>query len=334
MKGGENNMRKTSFFVLFLGALMFMVAPAMAANTVYDITEEDHTDYGASAFHADTEASGIPGDDSYGYLTGSIALGPGIMSESTSNDPPVPPAYTSPCPYFIDTNGIGVGGGCAANSDADSYQMSGTHGGFSGFHAIVDDMLAKMIDSADDPANHLTQQLDILFMRDYVNPAGDRGDLFVDQTLDQDLAWATSGADDSSYLIGASMAGEVIKGRLFQRFQLINSSVTTMTSAADCAGSLTTTCMRSKPDPDGMGTALGDLGAVDIDQWVVGFVKDGDGVDGIVSSISSWFQRDDSFVDCPTIGLTTSGTGGPCSWTYDAGHDKVVKTVPEINDHP
>jgi hypothetical protein len=322
--------------MLLLGALMFMVAPAMAANNVvYDQMEEDHTDYGASAWHANFEG-GEPGDASFGYNTDTDPMGPGVLNETAMSGGQLgPPAYTSPCPEFIDTNGPGEYGGCPANSDPDSYQMSGTHGTFSGFHAIVDDMLAKMIDSADDSANHLTQQLDILFMRDYVNPSGSRGDLFIDQTLDQDLAWASSGSDDSSYMIGASMAGEVVKSRLFQRWQIINSSVTTMTSAENCAGSLTTTCMRSKPDPDGMGgPALGDLGTVDMDQWVVGFVKDTDGVDGIVSSISSWFQRDDEFSNCPTIGLTTSGTGGPCSWTYEAGHDPIVKTVPEIDNHP
>jgi len=58
------------------------------------------------------------------------------------------------------------------------------------------------------------------------------------------------------------------------------------------------------------GSQTGVAGAGQIDQWVVGFVKDSDGNDGIVSSYSSWFMRENNFKECPVTFPGPTGTTG------------------------
>jgi hypothetical protein len=403
-------MRKTSFLLILLGVLMLAVAPVMAqTNTVYTQSDADGPEqsyFNASAFHSGM--SGVPytawgftsGTDPMGMysIVGDIVtgLGGGIGAASKA------PAYTSPCPTFLDTNGATVNGGCMANNYAFDWGNGNAFGAGNvgnNSHTIVDDMLAKMFQDADtfqsDNANYLLQQVEVLFMRDYITNvdkqnapnnvnqfphtlSSDMFSLFVDQTIDQDLAW--SSGDSSSYMLSPNpntpdlKAGTAIRGILSQRFQLGSTSGYTILGFKTFAAwspTLATVVRRScggdGPCSDANVTtaangtqAYGGGNGNDhaVSQWVVGYVKDFNGVEGIVSSYSGWFMRENNFKECPTpfpgVALETqqsgpnsitplsiaqtsvegdAGEGGPCSWTY-AAPGPFTHNIPEIDQHP
>jgi hypothetical protein len=302
-------MRKAIFF-LFVGALIFTFAPAAMAgvnnNITYDIEESGHNDYGASQWHNTTLAnSPFAGDESWGFKTGMDPFGPGIAD---TDDEFLPPAYTDPCPADIIGTGydMDLSGGCPIHTsgsptDPQTADTATDDNLETNNVIILDDMLAKMF-QGDPVANDgieelLNQQVDILFYLD--DDQAVMHDI-VDQMIDQDLVYFEG--DSSSYLGSSANQGVGIKGRLTSLVQVYD---TTLARGGD---------------------------VVSIDQWVVSYVKDLGGVDdatgnswpegGIVSSLSTWFSGGDRQT-CPV-----------CSYNYPAGHDPVVKTVPEIDNHP
>jgi hypothetical protein len=423
-------MRKISFLLVLLAVVMFAASPVMAQTEV--IYDNDTTTapsggpetttlhsgpayFNASAFHAGM--SGIP-YTSWGFTSGSDPLGSysiiGLFISSGGSGigaASLAPAYTTPCPTFLDTNGYNVNGGCSANKYAFDWGNGNAFGtprtvGNNG-HTIVDDMLAKMINGADtfgtNQADYLIQQVEVMFMRDYITnvelmnaPAinqfphtmsSDMWSLFVDQTIDQDLAWS-DGGDSSSFLLSPNpntpdlKAGAAIRGILSQRFQLGSTSGYTMlgfrTFAAWDPQTNTVQIYSCGAAAGGLcsdqGAALGANGRNNfagagnngndhaVSQWVASFMKDSDGTDGVVSSISSWYMRENNFKECPTVfpgvALDSSGSqvdrqgnptnpltaadttlrgeagvGGPCSFTYGAP-GPFEHFIPEIDAHP
>ncbi|MBI4714799.1 MAG: hypothetical protein HY760_02475 [Nitrospirae bacterium] len=246
----------------------------------------------------------------------------------------MPPAYTDPCPEFAtDASGIDMAtaGGCpiAASGNPADPQTAAT--GVDQLATILDDMLAKMYDTAN-PANSLTQQLDILFATNWsgnassaINGSTTTGaGLYIDQTLDQDLVFNTG--DITSYVGKAGSAGDGVINRLTQLFELDTNQAGPNGGNTEAAGQTAcntgeASCGNTYNQEPGFGHAQD---ADYIDQWVVGYAKDvaSDG-NGIVSSISSWFEMG-----------TATNCGARCSHTYDAGHQAVVKAVEEIDAHP
>lgn len=338
-------MRKLTLSLLGAMAFVFTaatVAPvAMAdepltfprSNNTSTRLEADHNDEGADAWIAQFDKktwAGIQvgGDDAYGYYTGTnpgfngYALGQfyidALPKYSVSGSLPAP-AYTSPCPTFVDSNGHDVGGGCAANIDSRDPQTMATS---TRQQPILDDMLAKMWDfrALND---RTTQTLDILFL---LIPKGDlypdaalgtTGKGFIDQTLDQDLAWYTGDID--SYVANA---GSGVVNRLVSKMQIdavtwasTNTTGTTVPGFTGGAGI-------------GNSNTAFSAGTTDfLDQWVLSYTKEigsptPNSKVGIVSSYSGWYWKG-APVSCPL-----------CDYTYPMGHDPVVKTVPEVNGHP
>jgi len=430
-------MRKMSLLLVLVAVVMFAAAPVMAQSEV--IYDQDTTTapsggftqsntvgpayFNASAFHAGM--SGVP-YTAWGFTSGSDPMGSnsiagqynlgyntsGALGYNIAN-PSKAPAYTSPCPPFMDANGYAVNGGCSANNYAFDWGMGNAFGTpravGNNSHTIVDDMLSKVISGANtfgtDNADYLVQQVEVLFMRDYITnvdkPNGpnntnqfpntlssDMFSLFVDQTIDQDLAWS-DGGDSSSFLLNPAgaitpglKAGVAIRGILSQRFQMGSTSGYTMlgfkTFAAwnpaantvmiySCGGDGPCSDANATSNTSGVITYGGGNGNDHaISQWVAGFVKDSDGNDGIVSSYSGWFMRENNFKECPTpfpgVALNASltqfgpsgsstpstvnplsaldtsvdgnaGVGGPCSWTYGAP-GPFQHLIPEIDNHP
>jgi hypothetical protein len=309
-------MRKGLLF-LFLGALIFAVAPAAMAgtqsNVTYDVEESAHTDYGAAEWHATWQANSannpFAGDESWGYQQGMVPFGPGAINTYTNATEWLAPLYSDPCPadmigtgYDMDSSGgcpihtlTSAPAGFAGNTGSNTtFWQTANLAGDGDEALILDDMLAKMFqgdpNALDGITEGLNQTLDVLFYLDDTAATSVGANVFIDQSLDQDLVYFVG--DDSSYLGSITgNAGEGIKNRI--------------TSIVE----------------GGNQTTFGHY----VDQWVVGYVKDTGGAwpEGrIVSSYSQWFQ---------------DGTENPCtvcSHTYSMGHDPIVKTVPEIDQHP
>jgi len=338
-------MRKITLSLLGALAFALTVAPAAMAdepithtNNTSSRLEADHTDYNADAWIASFDKktwAGVQlgGDQAYGYYTGynpgfnGIGAGllltditGGIGTYPTSGAVPAP-MYTSPCPDFADiVDGTQeTPGDCPANVDSRLPQtmLSSTRQ-----EPILDDMLAKMWDfrALND---RTTQTLDILFL---LIPKGETypnatfatfGKSFLDQTLDQDLAWYTGDID--SYVANP---GTGVVNRLVSRMQLDGVVWQSSTSVGGVTG-------LQGGAGIGNSTTGPAAGATDfLDQWVLSYTKDiGDpngngGKVGIVSSYSGWYWKGTP-VSCPL-----------CEYTYPMGHDTITKTVPEINGHP
>jgi hypothetical protein len=306
-------MRKGLLF-LFLGALIFAVAPAAMAgtqsNVTYDVEESAHNDYGAAEWHATWQANGtnnpFAGDESWGYQQGMVPFGPGLLATYAGSSEHLAPLYSDPCPadmigtgYDMDSAGgcpihTLTSGGFAGNTGSNTTFWQTANLAADGDDALIlDDMLAKMFqadpNALDGITEGLNQTLDTLFYLDDVGATSVGANVFIDQTLDQDLVYFEG--DDSSYLGSITgNAGEGVKIRL--------------TSLVE-----------------GGNLPAGHF----IDQWMVSYVKDTGGAwpEGrIVSSYSQWF-RDGQPNPCTV-----------CTYTYPVGHDPIVKTVPEIDDHP
>jgi hypothetical protein len=307
-------MRKGLLFLL-VGALVFAVTPAVMAGTqnniTYDVEESAHNDYGAAEWHntwlANSQTPFSPnqfaGDESWGYATGMVPFGPGMIETDSSTI--LPPLYTDPCPadmlgpgYDMDTAGgcpihTLTSGGFNANTNTTFWQTADTATD-TDEALFLDDMLAKMFQAdpiaGDGITEGLNQTLDILFYLEDTQvtyTGAGAGTVYMDQTLDQDLVYFEG--DDSSYLGSITAnAGEGVKIRL-------------------------TSLVEGGDQPHF------------IDQWLVSFVKDTGEAwpEGrIVSSYSSWFRDGDP------------NTCTVCTYTYPVGHDPIVKTVPEIDNHP
>lgn len=315
---------KERILLILVTAFVFALMPFVAlADNQTSSTELDHSDYGmdgwVGSFDIDPNTPGVQleGDAAYGYYTG---LNPGFnglsggwIYDGIAAIPLGAPSYTTPCPDFevgtypgtddILTNSIK---NCEANIDSDEPQTEPA--GATGIWAvpIVDDMLAKMWDYTA-INDRLTQTLDILFV---IDPKTEKEGI-IDQTLDQDLADYTGGAE-SSYI---SAGGVGIINRLTQRFGMEN--ILAKTAALNPGGAL--------------GQISANNGSNDadyIDQWLLSYTKDvvltpGQAI-GIVSSYSSWFGLD----------RNVEPICDSCTYTYDLGHDAVNKTVPEIDQHP
>jgi len=334
-------MRKLTLSLIGALALVVATAPAVMAdepivshdNSTVSRLEGDHTRYGmdvwVDAFDKKIWAgTQVGGDNSYGYYTGIEAglngegtgllyIAPNAVVAGYANTYAVTgalpaPVYTLPCPPFLVS--------CDALVDSRDPQTE-----VESFRQepILDDMLAKMWDYRADN-DRTTQTLDILFL---LLPAGDDyptaefvtfGKGFIDQTLDQDLAWYTG--DISSYV---SDMGSGVVNRLVSKMQ-IDAYTWQSTVNTGYAGIGNSTTVKTTAN----------TGSVDfLDQWVLSYTKDIHDGDpyaaaddgqriGIVSSYSGWYWKG-AEVACPL-----------CEYTYPMGHDAIVKTVPEINGHP
>jgi hypothetical protein len=388
-------MRKISLGLLFLGAFLFLAAPAVfAAYAVKSATEVEYdrqtadSAFDAGAWHTSLEAANV-GESPHdwgGFTSGLDPLGsnPNILQGFPGGLGSRAPRYSSPCPQFLDQNGPENPGGCNANNYSADFGMANIFGNGGASHTIVDDMLSKVMEGFGNADNHLFQQLEVMFMRDFIAavdlqnaPAlnqfphrlsADLFSIFVDQTLDQDVAWGTG--DTTSYLLSTNTvnrAGESMRSILHQRFQIggsgPNGTITGYRTWAAWDPVLNTVALRNCAGSDGpcsigLARTNGAAGTVNygnningnnnaIDQWVGGFVKESDGEDGIVSSLDSWFMRENNFKECPTVfpgvvqaaqgpvdtSMLNNGTGGPCTYTYGVT-SPLIHIAPEIDQHP
>ena len=174
-------MRKLILALLMVGAVAFMVSNATAGTftetTVNgnhykstDVKEIGHTTFQLSSEFLHDLADGLlDGDESFGYVTGLNPFTEGHMLREppdTSYDEETarsmePPAYTSPCPLIMDTNGE-EGGGCIANTYATDPQSQHQNNGAS--FDMLDDLYQSIGDDDSDSEHtrYFAQDIDML----------------------------------------------------------------------------------------------------------------------------------------------------------------------------
>jgi hypothetical protein len=290
-------MRKGLFF-LFVGALVFAFSPiAMAGvnnNVTYDIEESGHTDYGATQWHN----TWIGSLGNAGDESWGYVTGMDPFAQGLMSDGSgtglTAPLYTDPCPADI----IGTG------YDSDSPGGCPTH--------TNDDYN----DPQTAPAATAT---DIVFLDDMLTKMfqADPNDAdTLEELLNQqvDILIYQNG-------VGASATNQFIDSFIDQDLVYFDGDSSSYLGSGfegdGIKGRLTT--IFQKLDP-----AVGAT-VESFDQWMVSYMKDtGELWDTgrVVSSLSTWQQWGER-TSCPV-----------CSYTYPAGHDPVVKTVPEIDAHP
>jgi hypothetical protein len=197
MEGGENNMRKSSFFIIMLlvGVVAFTVTPAFAEYNQSDVMldQADNTVFGMGDM---TDEGDGPGN-SVGLLADeNPSYGPGTIYI------PYHSSYGFP--------GCGTVNGGVISEDlgipqSDSYGCAEDEGGIDA-GLILQDLFAQVNEgntAKEAGAQGIAQYLDSLFA--YRGDIGnveadtlgddDQGNVFINQTLDQDLADMTAASN-------------------------------------------------------------------------------------------------------------------------------------------
>lgn len=299
-------MRKNIFFMLTLMLVVFSVAvvPAFAGYDKSDmmLDQADHSLFGATMFTSTGEHSGMP-VNKWGNLADENPIyGPGTI-------------YV---PYANSTYGIVRCPDIQVGEPGGPYvglQTSYNHcpGGFDGeqeANLIIQDLFTQVTEGSYGKvlgAQGIAQYLDSLFAYVSNDSATSGGDaIYIDQTLDQDLADLTA---------GGSQFG------IYQQFH----QAFDISSTADFVGGASTA-----------GNALPDSDHRNIDQTIIAFLSEESGSSSlnltpsgvapgeVISYLGMWFQIGQD-QDCPT-GPTTAAGSSICHHAEWGGHGTVSAT--------
>ncbi len=383
-------MRK--FIVPFLaaGVVAFAASAAMAGTFTEEIVNGNHykeTDVietGHDTWQLDSAIlkslaaggfDGFKGDEAYGYVTGAnpwdssntnfIDGWTGTDSSFDDNTSFLfdPPAYTTPCPSFMDINGGDFEpGDCIANTYASDPQSEHSGGGHS--FDMLDDLYQSIgdDDSDADHTRYIAQDLDILVFAGrmaiiqtaagtVVDDANGDGILdtytwpvdavpgtavsvsahyVIDQTLDQDIA-------DWEDTPGETMG---IYGKLTQLFFMAGP----VSSTAACASSFRVgdylnpgecnEALNATPTGDVLYNAMGGTANL-FDQWVVQDVWDwkaNPNMDSYKVGKVDYVGMKQGYSSW-WMRNAVPEPDWTYNWTYEGGHGDINKTVTDGHDH-